>query len=86
MPAAGRWQVEGALTGEISPLAVESATEVWVVGTGLGIARYDGIAWRPAGPGPAQLATFDALAVESSQVYVGGHDAAGVARGFRRLR
>ncbi|MDP1827173.1 MAG: hypothetical protein Q8L48_28125 [Archangium sp.] len=85
-PEDAGWRVESALNGEIAALAVESATEVWVVGTGLGLARFDGTRWTPAGAGPAQLTTFDALAVESSHVYVGGRDGAGVARVFRRLR
>ncbi len=85
-PEDGGWQVASALTCEITALAVESATEVWVAGTGLGLARFDGTGWTPAGQGPSQLTRFDALAVENAQVYVGGRDAAGVARVFRRLR
>ncbi len=85
-PQAGGWVVDTALSGEISAIAVESASEIWVVGTGLGLARFNGTQWRPAGLGPPQLTTFDALALESAHVYVGGHDAAGVARVFRRLR
>jgi hypothetical protein len=85
-PEDAGWRVDSALGGEIAALAVESATELWVVGTGLGLARFDGTRWAPAGAGPAQLTSFDALAVESAHVYVGGSDAAGVARVFRRLR
>jgi hypothetical protein len=85
-PEDAGWRVDSALSGEISALAVESATEIWVVGTGVGLARFDGTRWTPAGVGPPQLTSFDALAVESAHVYVGGHDAAGVARVFRRLR
>ncbi len=85
-PEAGGWTVATALPGEISALAVESANEVWVVGTGAGLARFDGTQWRAAGLGPTQLTSFEALALESSHVYVGGRDAAGVARIFRRLR
>ena len=84
--ADGGWRVAEALPGEISALAVESASEAWVVGTGLGLARFDGAVWRPAGAGPALLSSFDALALEGAHVYVGGRDAAGVARVFRRLR
>ncbi len=85
-PEDGGWQVDSALSGEISAPAVESATELWVAGTGLGLSRFDGTRWSPAGVGPSQLTSFDALAVESSYVYMGGRDAAGVARVFRRLR
>lgn len=85
-PEDAGWRVESALGGEIAAIAVESASEIWVVGTGLGLARFDGTRWSAAGVGPSQLTTFDALAVESAHVYVGGRDAAGVARVFRRLR
>lgn len=85
-PEDGGWNVKSALDGEIGALAVESASEIWVVATGVGLARFDGTAWRPAGVGPSQLTSFDALTLESAHVYVGGRDAAGVARVFRRLR
>ncbi len=85
-PEAGGWTVMSALDGDISAMAVESRSEIWVVATGVGLARYDGTRWSPAGAGPSLLTSFDALAVESSHVYVGGKDAAGVARVFRRLR
>ena len=85
-PEDAGWTVATALGGEITALAVESAQEVWVVGTGVGLARFDGTRWLPAGIGPRTLTSFDALALESAHVYVGGRDAAGVARVFRRLR
>ncbi len=85
-PEGGGWTVASALDAEISAMAVVSRSEIWVVATGVGLARYDGTGWRPAGAGPPLLTSFDALAVESSHVYVGGKDAAGVARVFRRLR
>ncbi|MDP3157287.1 MAG: hypothetical protein Q8N23_31735 [Archangium sp.] len=85
-PEGGGWTVASALDGEISALTVESPSEIWVIATGVGLARFDGTRWSPAGAGPALLTSFDALAVESSHVYVGGKDAAGVARVFRRLR
>lgn len=80
------WSVATALQGEISALAVESAAEIWVVGTGLGLARFDGRQWGAAGVGPTQLVTSDALALEGGYVYVGGRDSAGVPRVFRRLK
>jgi hypothetical protein len=85
-PQDAGWSVASALSGEISALAVESASEIWVAGTGLGLARFDGTQWNPAGAGPPLLTRFESIALESSHVYVGGSDAAGVARVFRRLR
>jgi hypothetical protein len=85
-PEDAGWRVDTALGGEIAALAVESPSEIWVVGTGLGLARFDGTRWSPAGQGPALLTSFDALALEGPHVYVGGSDASGVARVFRRLR
>lgn len=85
-PEDAGWSVASALSGEISALAVESASEVWVIGTGSGLARFDGAQWTPAGAGPTALTSFEAMALEGSHVYVGGRDAAGVARVFRRLR
>ena len=85
-PEDAGWSVASALNGEISALAVESSSEIWVIGTGLGLARFDGTQWRAAGAGPTTLTSFEAMALEGAHVYVGGRDSAGVARIFRRLR
>lgn len=82
----GSWTVHTALAGFIGGLALESATDIWVGGKGQGLSRFDGTRWTAAGSDPAELTYFEALAVEGSYVYVGGRDADGVARVFRRLK
>ncbi|MCA2982038.1 MAG: hypothetical protein INH41_22540 [Myxococcaceae bacterium] len=82
----GAWSVASALDGAVTAMALGSATDVWVAGTGVGLARFDGAVWLGAGRGPPQLSTFEALAVDGAHVYVGGADASRVARVFRRPR
>lgn len=82
----GTWTVERVLDGEITALAL-SKSGLWVAATGIGLAQFDGTSWHDAGPGPSPLTRFEALALDEAQhVYVGGTDATGVARVFRRER
>ncbi len=83
--AAGAWSVSSALTGEITGLTTDPAGDLWVLGTGLGLAHFTGGQWV-ASAGPPLLVSFTSIALEGAHVYVGGADAAGVARVFRRLR
>lgn len=82
----GVWATRQALAGEVTALAVESQTSVWIAGTGVGLARWDGTTWHDEGAGPSGLAALQALALEGGYVYVGGVDAQDAPRVFRRPR
>lgn len=83
--AGGTWTTATALNGEISALGVGADGDLWVAGTGVGLAHFTGGTWVPSA-GPPLLSAYASLAVEGPHVYVGGTDASGVARVFRRLR
>lgn len=83
---AGVWSVQQVLQGEVTALAVDPLGNAWVAGSGLGLSRWDGSSWHGEGAGPPQLTSYDALALEGAHVYVGGLDATGTPRVFRRTR
>lgn len=77
------WSALPALAGAAAALAVRSPTQAAVFGTGTA-ARFDGTAWRPD-VAPAALASITAATYGTDgALYVGGSDATGAPRIFRR--
>jgi len=77
------WSALPALSGSAAALAVRSPTQAFVFGTS-SAARFDGTAWRPD-VAPATLTTITAAAYgPDGALYVGGSDATGAPRVFRR--
>jgi len=83
--ALGVWTTAQVTSADITALAVESDDSAWV-STGHSLFRYSPQGWVPEGAGPTVLTGIAGMALQPSSVYVGGVDAAGRPRIFRRQR
>jgi hypothetical protein len=81
----GTWATWSVFSTDVTGIALTAPAEIWVASSTEGLAHFNGTQWTSAAP-PAGLVSVDALAREGNWVYVGGTDAAGVARVFRQLR
>jgi hypothetical protein len=81
----GVWSATQLTSGVIDALAVESDDSAWVA-AGNSMFRFAEAGWVSAGNGPGALTGIAGLALQPGSVYVGGVDAAGRPRIFRRQR
>ena len=81
----GVWRASAVATSDVTALAVEADDSAWLA-AGTALWRFDSTAWASAGSAPSTLTTVAGLALQPGAVYVGGLDAAGHPRIFRRPR